>query len=237
MWSLDEQGRIFEMLQTVVENRNFVNVWQRSDANTVQARGVIKSLDRSKCMIGFAKNIGKGFFDPNETLYVHCEGIDIIFKKENFSSEDGAIVFKTPTKLLIKEKRRIERMRFKYQDFKEVEFSFEKEGKEFKTKQMLLDISILGIGFLAPKSLAENIEVGDEINIHMMSDQKLDAKSFRAKIVNRIDDEEGNKYSDDYVKYGVEFLEPLEFVIYQSKDLVVPKTQRKKSLTPGSQEE
>ena len=224
------------MLQSVVDNRNFVNVWQRSQANTVQARGVIKFLDRSKCVIGFAKKISKGFFDPNETLYVHCEGIDIIFKKENFVAEDGSIAFKTPTKLLIKEKRRIERMSFKYQDFKEVEFSLVKDGETFKTKQMLLDISILGIGFLSPKAIAEKIEVGDEITIHMMSDQKIESKSFMAKVVNRIDDEEGHKYSDDYVKFGVEFLEPLEFVIYQSKDLVVPKTQRKKSLNPSSQD-
>ena len=229
MWSLDEEGRIFELLKSVVENRNFVNVWQRSSKNTSQARGVIKELDRSKCEIVFSKKIAKGFFVPGETLYIHCEGIDIIFKKENFSSNDGSVVFKTPTKLLVKEKRRIERLRFKYQDFKEVEFSFNKDGQEHKTKQMLLDISILGIGFLAPKSFSDTLEVGDEIIIHMMSDQKIELEQFTAKIVNKIEEEDRNLYSDDYIKYGVEFAEPLELVIYQSKDLVVPKTQRKKS--------
>ena len=129
----------------------------------------------------------------------------------------------------MKEKRRIERLRFKYQDFKEVEFSFNKDGQEHKTKQMLLDISILGIGFLAPKSFSDTLEVGDEIIIHMMSDQKIELEQFTAKIVNKIEEEDRNLYSDDYIKYGVEFAEPLELVIYQSKDLVVPKTQRKKS--------
>lgn len=234
MWSLDEEGRIFELLKSVVENRNYVNVWQRSTKNTTQARGVIKDLDRSKCTIAFSKKIGRDFFVSGETLYIHCEGIDIIFKKENFSADDGTVVFKTPTKLLVKEKRRIERLRFKYQDFKEVEFSFSKEGTVHKTKQMLIDISILGIGFIAPKSLAANLEVGDVITIHMMSDQKLEADSFKAKIVNRIENEERDKYSDDYIKYGVEFEEPLEIVIYQSKDLVAPKTQRKNSLVPSS---
>lgn len=231
MWSLDEQGRIFELLKSVVENRNFVNVWQRSSSNTIQARGVIRDLDRSKCSISFSKSVGKDFFVSGETLYIHCEGIDIIFKKENFSADDGGIVFKTPTKLMVKEKRRIERLRFKYQDFKEVEFSFSKEGETHKTKQMLLDISILGIGFLAPKSLGSTLEVGDEITIHMMSDQKIETECFKAKIVNKIETEERDLYSDEYIKYGVEFEEALELVIYQSKDLVVPKTQRKKSLT------
>ncbi len=231
MWSLDEEGRIYELLKTVVENRNFVNVWQRSASNTIQARGVIKNLDRSKCTIAFSKEVGRDFFVPGETLYVHCEGIDIIFKKENFHLSDGGLVFKTPTKLMVKEKRRIERLRFKYQDFKEVEFSFSKEGELHKTKQMLLDISILGIGFIAPKSLATRLEVGDEITIHMMSDQKITTDSFKAKIVNRIETEERDLYSDEYIKYGVEFEEPLELVYFQSKDLVVPKTQRKKSLT------
>ncbi|MAF79110.1 MAG: hypothetical protein CME60_13190 [Halobacteriovoraceae bacterium] len=59
MWSLDEEGRIFELLKSVVENRNYVNVWQRSTKNTTQARGVIKDLDRSKCTIAFSKKIGQ----------------------------------------------------------------------------------------------------------------------------------------------------------------------------------
>lgn len=229
MWSLDKEGRIFELLKSVVDNRNFVNVWQRTKENTTQARGVIKSLDRSKCVIAFSKKIGKDFFSNREPLFVHCEGIDIIFKKDNFSAEADCIVFKTPTKLLVKEKRRIERMTFRYQDYKEVEFSFSKDGQEYKIKEMLVDISILGIGFVAPKSLTENLNKGDEITIHMMTDQKLDTSIVKARVVNCIENDGTENFSSDYVKYGVEFEEPLELVVFQSKDLVVPKTQRKKS--------
>jgi len=233
MWSLDQQGRIYDLLKIVVTNNNSVNVWQRSSANTVQARGVIKDLDLDKCTISFAEKVAKDFFRTGETLFVHCEGIDIIFKKESFSFYNGEIIFKTPTHLMVKEKRRIERLTFKYQDFKEVEFSFSSGEEIKKTKQMLLDISILGIGFLAPKSLGTSLEIGDEITIHMMTDQKLDSESFKATIVNCIENEEGNDVPDKYIKYGVEFVEPLELVFFRSKNLSVSKTQRRKMNKSG----
>jgi hypothetical protein len=228
MWSLEHQEKILKLLQAVFKKKKFVNVWQRTETNTIQARGHIETIDEHKCIIQFVQKIGKDHFSANETLFVHCEGINVIFKKNNFVANDGSIAFKTPSKLLIKEKRRIERLKFKYQDYKEVEFSFEKAGQLHKSKHTLLDISILGIGFLAPKELSDLLGVGDEINITMMSDQNIDSENFKAKIVNCIDNDKLDRLTEDYIKFGVEFIEPLEMVVYQSKDLVAPKTQRRK---------
>lgn len=230
MWSLSEEARILRVLSKVQQGKFAVTVWQSSQERMAQLRGKIKSISPDRCVIAFSKVIPKDYFINNTNIFCHCDGVDIIFKKENFNISRNELVFKTPTKLMIREKRRVQRFRFKYQDFKEVQFTYHLGGEVKCSIQTLHDLSILGLGFLAPRSLVSSLRIGDEIDISMMTDQKINIAPFKAKIVNMMEFNDGGELNG-LVKYGVEFESPMEMISYNTIDSAVPKTQKLSELS------
>jgi len=238
MWSLFSSNNILKLLNTALEDQTPVTVWQSSSQQSFQLHGYFTEVDEKKSSILVSE---KEFeFNPSEVVYFHCEGVDMIFKRDKYTIHEGSISFKTPSELMLKEKRRIDRFRFKYQDFKDVRFSYEnkelanddEESSRNNVSFTLVDLSIAGLGCIGERKQIERLDVGSDIFIEQISDQELEHKPLRGTIRSLCDyDLKEGVHSganlSKYVRIGVEFDKAIEEIHYESVQSIVTRTQKK----------
>ena len=186
MWSLFNSNQILNYLNQVLENQAPITIWQSSTQQLFQLKGNLTVVDEKKCTVSIAENDFE--LHDSEGIYFHCEGVDIIFKREKFSysSLDNSLTFKTPSELMLKEKRRIDRFRFKYQDFKDVTFLYgtksDEEGeKKSSVTFTLIDLSIAGLGCIGERKQVDTRK-------EELKDKTLTINKFEIRVRNRKDE-------------------------------------------------
>lgn len=234
MWSLFNFQEIFTSLKKIKSSDSKLTLWQHSTQHLFQFEGKFTQVSEDRCIILFTKKWEAGSLKTDEAIYVHCPGLDIIFKRETFNFDTGELTFKTPSELMLREKRRIERFRFRYQDFKNVSFELDKtneKGEPIKRNYNLIDLSTAGLGFVGPAEEIQELEVGDKIFVTHITDQSIETKceanvcsveQYQVKLGSR---ERTNVH--EVYRVGVEFKEAIESVSFKSVKSIVERTQKR----------
>ncbi len=237
MWSLFRFNEILDHLNRALIDRVSVTIWQSSSQHLYQLKGNFLFVDEKKSTIvledlDFELNAEEG-------LYFHCEGRDIIFKRDKFTLSGHEISFKTPSELMLKEKRRISRFTFKYQDFKDVSFSYALEDSDDNGEAItgtasftLVDLSIAGLGCIGDKKQVEGLKEGSVVYINQISDQELEVSPLKAIIRSFIDYDikEGVRSGDHAaknVRIALEFDQAIDEVQFESVHSIIKRTQKK----------
>ena len=232
MFSTFDQKAIKDTLKKIQENQYEWTLWQTSTQGRHQHTAVIEEVAEDITKLTFLES-NQDVINENEPIFGHCPKLDVIFKRERFNLEGKGLNFKTPTELKMKERRRIERYYYKYQDFKNVSFRVPiNETEELKPMSFtLMDLSTAGLGFVAPYSEVLGLVAGAEVLITHITDQEL-PENHKSKIayIERFLLPEGLKdrtNTAELMKVGIEFTESLESVTYKSISSIVQKRQQK----------
>ncbi len=237
MWSLFRSQEIINHLNKALIEKIPITIWQSSTQHLYQLKGSLIQVDEKKCAV-LLDDIDFELVE-NEILYFHCEGRDIIFKRDKYSLNDHELSFKTPSELMLKEKRRISRFTFKYQDFKDTTFSFalaetDDNGEEVlnTVSFTLVDLSIAGMGCIGERKQVESLKEGSVVYINQISDQDLESKPLKGVVrsLAEYDLKEGVHFTGANAKnmrVGIEFDQAIDEVQYQSVQSIIKRTQKK----------
>lgn len=236
MWSLFSFNQILEHLRLVHTNHEPITIWQSSSQHLFQLKGTMAVVDEKNCTVVLEDCEYE--LNAEEGLYFHCEVQNIIFKRDKFNFNGHQISFKTPSELMLKEKRRINRFTFKYQDFKDVSFNYVVEHGEdgepiSKSASLtMVDLSIAGLGCIGDKKLVDILEEGSTIYITQISDQELEVSPLKSIIrsYKDYDLKEGVRSGDHgskNIRIGLEFDQAINEVQYESVQSIVKRTQKK----------
>ncbi len=238
MWSLFRFNDILHHLGKVRDEQSKITIWQSSTQQLFKLSGTLISLDEKKSTIALEDLEFE--LNPEDGLYFHCEKPNIIFKREKYSLVANELTFKTPSELMLKEKRRVDRFLFKYQDFKDVRFFYydktdEESPDEDKKVQIafsVVDLSIAGLACIGERKQVSTLEEGSVIYIEQVSDQELDVRPLKAYIRSFIDYEtkEGvhsTSHGAKQVRLGIEFDHAIDEVQYESVQSIIKRTQKK----------
>lgn len=231
MWSLFNFGEISSFLQKMKKDKLPLTIWQHSTQNMFQLQGVFTQVDDHNCAVVLTKKWDRGSIVDSEPIYIHCPTLEIIFKREKFTFDTGEITFKTPSELMLKEKRRIERFKFKYQDFKNVSVEFG-EGEESERRNYnLVDLSTAGLAFVGPAEELQKLSAGEKVFITHITDQTIEEKcEAHVCLVNQYQMNLGIRERTnvkEVIRVGIEFKEAIESVSYKSVKSIVERTQKR----------
>jgi hypothetical protein len=232
MWSLFDRQKILKFLKKINEESFRLTLWQHSTQASIQLTGEFIDVDEHNCRIEVEETEMLENINKEEALYIHCPDVEVIFKREAFVWDKGKLQFKTPSELMVKEKRRIERFRFRYQDFKDVSLEYTDSTVEETKKGSygLLDLSTAGLSFVGPVKEVDHFSVGQRLFISRITDQVID-ELCEVNIVNKgefILSEKSEKVGEHgLLRIGVEFLSAIESVSYKSVLSVVSRTQKR----------
>ena len=239
MWSLFRFNDILHHLNKVLNEQSKITIWQSSTQQLYKLTGRFVVIDEKKSTLVIEDEEFE--LNDHEVVYFHCEVPNIIFKREKFSLVANELTFKTPSELMLKEKRRVDRFLFKYQDFKDVRFFYydesnddkvELEDKKVHISFSVVDLSIAGLGCIGERREIAKLEVGSTIYIEQVSDQELDVHPLKAYIrsLDDYDVREGMVSSGvgtKQVRLGIEFDKAIDQVQYESVQSIIKRTQRK----------
>ncbi len=232
MWTCFDIDFIRSNLEEIQDEKAPLTIWQSSAAkDRDKLRATMHSIDKTEVTIEL---------DPGETtqfsatdpLYIHSDYNDTIFKRDHFKKNGRLITFKFPVEIKLKEKRKILRYPYRYQDSKVVAFNTphptDPLQPNVRMSSILVDISIEGISFVLSDRELRTLPVGTDIYITRLTDQVM-PNAHLAKILYispyRIN-KRGLEYnSSGMIKIGAKFLEPLESISYKSIISLVTKKQ------------
>ena len=235
MWSLFDRLKIIRFLSKINEGELGLTLWQHSTQQSFQITGKFAEVGEDNCKIEVDDSEMLSNLIKEEAIYIHCEKVDVIFKREAFVWEKSILQFKTPSELMVKEKRRIERFRFRYQDFKNVslEYTDPITNETKKNSFGLLDLSTAGLSFVGAGSELENFCDGQRVLISRITDQELE-EFCEAYIVSigeflEVDKDSSKQKMDGHnlVRVGLEFQVAIESVSFKSVQSVVERSQKR----------
>lgn len=232
MWSLFNASQIEKIITEVCEACSDVTLWQSSSQNLYQHKGIISTIKDGKCILEISSEFQPEMINSDEPIYSHCEKRDVIFKRDKFTCDGQTITFKLPSEVMLKERRRLERFTFCYQDFKDVSYFWLKEDdSQVKFSHTLIDLSIAGLGFVAPQDIAENLAIGDYVYITNITDQELEVRPLKSQIKSiepyTVASTRAFSHTEsNQVRIGVEFCMAIDSVQYQSVQSLVKRTQK-----------
>lgn len=206
-------------------------MWQHSTQQMFQLKGKLIEVNSDNCELVLIEKWEQGQVNMNEAVYFHCEDAGFIFKREKFTFDTGEFSFKTPSELMIGEKRRIQRFTFRYQDFKSVSFETREGDEVKKANYNLVDLSTAGLAFVGAAKDIDSFSEGDVIYITHITDQIME-QACKARVVSVGDFESSSGLKErggvnDQRRVGVEFKEALESVSIKSVQSVVNRTQKR----------
>jgi hypothetical protein len=247
MWSTYRKDIISSKLTEICELNEVLTLWQSRGSEKVKFSGVLVEVSESNTKILLDPSYKNAEYPitKDETLFIHYAKGDALFKKDTFKTDGLNLSFKTPVELMMKERRRIERFSFKYQDFKNVTFKTSSSSENVRVLSCILkDLSTEGLGLVLHETEVKNLRVSDSVYITAISDQKLDSGHlgeicYISPYNVSIEDD------TSLYKIGIKFTASLESVTYKSIHSIVEKKQTKlkgmdvstfNGLTDGDQE-
>jgi hypothetical protein len=231
MWSLFSHVKIKEALDKALDSKFELTLWQHSTQQMFQYKAFFTEVGESNCTVQILDRVEEGSLNFNEALYIHCPKLDFIFKRDKFKFDTGELSFKTPSELMVKERRRIERFRFRYQDFKSVSFTYGQGEDQQRHTLNLIDLSTAGLSFVGTTQELKDIEEGDIVLVTHITDQELEGDCsgvVRSKV--RFEEKEGLKERTNQtqnIRVGIEFDEAIESVSFKSVKSIVERTQKR----------
>jgi hypothetical protein len=235
MWSLFRQDKIQELLKNSFAKKSTLTLWQHSTQQMFQLKGSLTSVGEDNCEVVLTEKWEEGQINPTEALYFHCDEVGFIFKREKFTFDTGELSFKTPSELMIGERRRIQRFTFRYQDFKSVSFETRNPGEDgeeiIKANFNLVDLSTAGLAFVGAAKDINRFSEGEILYITHITDQVIE-NACKAQVISVEDFEAKKGLKDrgsvnDQRRVGVEFKEALESVSIKSVQSIVNRTQKR----------
>lgn len=235
MWSSFDLEFIYQELLKLLNENSGLMIWQNRDNDRLTFSGQITDIDRDRteiALVGYEKSAYA--INDKIPIFINFSQGDILFKKESFKLNGTDITFKTPTEMMLKEKRSIERFIFKYRDFKTISLKFVNKFKKSKEGNSelksitctLVDLSVKGAGIVIEANYGEVFELNEEVAITNISDQTIKGELIATvKYVNH--QIVGHEESKAFMKVGLLFAENLDDVIYKSVYSIVDKKQRK----------
>lgn len=231
MWSTFRKDIIISKLKKICDNCEVVTLWQNRNGEKIKFSGVISEITDSNTVIVLDPSYKNAEYPltKDETLFVHYAAGDALFKKETFTTKGFEITFKTPVELMMKERRKIERFSFKYQDFKNVTFKTSSNGDNSNVRilsSILKDLSTEGLSLVIHESEIKGLREGDSVYITAITDQKMDSGHL-GEIKYITPYTVGVESDSQLFKIGVSFTESMEAVTYKSIHSIVDKKQTK----------
>jgi hypothetical protein len=230
MWSCFDTLSIRERIQKTVDDSLMWTFWQSEVKGKYKFVGRIVELEEDKLSIslsvGSLENLFKG-----EAIYGHCDKLDIVFKREKFDIKDDFLFVPLPNELKIKDSRIIERLYYKYQDYKATTFNCYLGEKHLTLSYIMSDLSTKGISFVAPKKEVLDFKPGMEISITHVSDQQLE-ENIQAKIMYLAPFGEEQFFKSEselgkLMKIGAQFDEGLDEITFKTVSSVIEIKQTK----------
>lgn len=231
MWSLFRQDKIQELLKSSFEKKSPLTIWQHSTQQMFQLKGVLTSVGDDNCEVVLTEKWEQGQVVNTEPIYFHSDDVGFIFKREKFIFDTGEFSFKTPSELMIGERRRIERFTFRYQDFKSVSFEIRNAEEVEKANYNLVDLSTAGLAFVGPAKDLNRFSEGDVLYVTHITDQVLE-NPCKAEVMSIEDFEPKRGLKErtnvnEQRRVGLEFKEALESVSIKSVQSLVNRTQKR----------
>lgn len=232
MWTCFDIDYIRSHLDDILDQKGELTIWQSSGGkDREKLKAHLYQVDKTEITIELAPGEST-LFSATDPLYIHSSFNDTIFKRDHFKKNGRLISFKFPLEIRMKEKRRILRYPYRYQDSKVVAFNTphptDPSQPNVKMSSILIDISIEGISFVLSDRELRTLPIGTDLYITRLTDQIL-PNAHLAKIL-YISPYRVNKKGQEYnssgmIKIGAKFLEPLESISYKSIISLVTKKQ------------
>jgi hypothetical protein len=209
---------IATLLKEIQDLKEEMTLWQQSALGRIIHRAYIIQIQNGQFTVESPFEIFNGFVGK-EALYLHTEYKQITFKVAHFVFDKNKLVLPFPKEVRAKELRKIPRIVLS-QEFTTPELAFFKNKAfdagtiEFSFK--LHDISEFGLAFIIPRGSLTKVSKGDELYFDHLGEHKL-GKTVKGKIMHISPMLEGDSFSSQYYKVGVQFdqvisLENLSFL-------------------------
>ena len=225
MWTCYRSEYIEDILKEIQESNETVYIWQK-DNNREQYEGYIEDSSNDKYQLKLYKD-QKNVSSPiniQQGLFFHIRSHDLLFKRDVYSLEDDSIFFKIPLHVKLRDLRLTKRFLFKYQDYKNIDFSIHGEPKIYS--EILTDVSLSGVSFVCNQSQRADLKKDKLINILKLTDQKLE-KEHEAKIIYVTPYSLSKESYGELLQVGLSFTESLESINYNSINSIIKKKQNR----------
>jgi hypothetical protein len=228
-WKTHQKELISSYLELILKKKIKFTLWQQhGDHRTVFDAKLIE-VSKQLCKLKLnPQSENFGLFRPEHAFFIHVPELDIILKKEKFSTLSEYVEFTIPGSIQVYERRRTRRFSYQYQDHKNITFeSITKDpstGKpDYTFSCVLIDISTSGAGMVVSKEVSAFLEVGTLVHLLNLTDQKLPAP-FKVKVMYK------NSYANpdsELYKIGLIFDDELDSISYKSISSIVEIKQKK----------
>lgn len=229
MWSCFDIISIRERIQLAIEDQLIWTFWQDDEGEVDKYLGKMIGIEGDKVSVALITDPVNKFLRGGP-IQGHSDKNDMIFKREKIDIKDDLILFPIPNEMKVKDIRLVERLYYKYQDYKSISFSCYMREKELSLSYIMSDLSTMGISFIAPKKDLIDFKPGMDITISHISDQQLN-ENIPAKIIYMAAYDEKFFKSESQLgkltKVGVQFEEGLDEVIFSTVSNVIQTKQKK----------
>lgn len=241
MWTCFDSEFIMNTLDEVLARNDTLTIWQTisgNDREKLEAR--LLKVEKNELTIELAPGETTQF-SASHPLYIHCSYQDIVFKCHRFNKDGRAISFKFPNEIKMKDKRKVLRLPYRYQDSKIIAFHTPHKTNpnlpNVKMSSIMVDITTEGLSFVLPEREKKTLPVGTELFITRLTDQVLPNEHL-AKVLYIVPYKSrtrGGEQKTDLIRIGAKFLEPLNSISYKSiTSLIAKKQTRVKGLDVNS---
>ncbi len=223
-WKTYQKDLILQCLNHTLELTPKALLWQQIGEvrNTFMVH--FEQLNKTVCVVKIEGSTAN--FDSTKPFYIRSQDDQVIFKKDHYNFSKDTIEFAMPGIIQVKDKRKIERFYYLYQDHKIIRFhseELEQKTKEpvFSLECILVDISISGAGIVVDQTHIDNFKLGQKLILDSITDQKL-PDTFKVKVtyINEYHLKNENLY-----KIGLEFDDSLDSVSFKSISKIVERKQ------------
>ncbi len=237
LWTCFDHEYIERTLNQIIERKSEMTIWQTINGNEREKlKAKLLKVEGEEVFL----ELGAGEttqFSASDPLFIYSTYQDVLFKRERFKKDGRVISFKFPNEIKLKDKRKVLRLPYRYQDSKVIAFHTphptDPNQPPIRMSSIMVDITTEGLSFVLPEREASRFPLGTEIFITRLTDQVLPNEHL-AKIlyiVSYKSRKRGGDQNTGLIRIGAKFLEPLDSISYKSiASLVTKKQTRMKGL-------
>ena len=236
-WKTYQKDLIMKILGAAKEEGLTVTIWQKDENEKRTYKTKIFGLKKNELILHVDKDSTNRlqYFKKDKPYYAHIKVLETLFKKDNFNYIGTSLESTLPNELQIYERRQTERFYYLYQDHKNLTIKSYKSkdpqtDMDFLEQSVLIDISTSGAGIVVPKKIKDKLQIGSQLYIINITDQKL-PDPFEVNVIysELYREEDGH----ELYKIGIKFTDQLDSISYKSiKSVIEKKSQKTQGLDP-----
>lgn len=227
VWTSFDAEYIEGHLNKLKEDVTTIEMWQNLDDLREMFSGFIVASNSlmTKVQLDAKYKSAYGRISVQLPIYFHYKKLDMLFKKDIYTIEEGNIIsFKTPSEIKFRDKRISDRFYYKYQDFKNISYML--ETSEIIYSSILTDIATAGLSFVVSLKEKNKLSPGSIIRIRGLTDQNLETP-LEARVIYVTAFKLDRESKSDLIQIGVQFTSPLDSISYKSVSKIVKTKQLK----------